>query len=202
MKVLDLFCGAGGASMGLHQAGFEVTGVDINPQPNYPFKFIQADALTVSLEGYDLIWASPPCQAFTNAQKIMKREHPDLVDPIRQKLIASGIPYIIENVPGSPLINPITLCGAMFNLRTYRHRLFEASFPISAPEHPLHLNRTAKMGRQPKLDEFMHIVGNFSNVKLGREAMGIPWMSRNELSESIPPAYSKYLAEQFISQLR
>lgn len=183
--------------MGLHQAGFEVTGVDINPQPRFPFKFIQADALTVSLEGYDFIWASPPCQAFTMAQRIQKREHPDLIEPIRKRLIEAGRPYVIENVVGAPLIDPVMLCGAMFRLKTYRHRIFECSFPVVAPEHPEHIAPTAKMGRRPKPGEFMHVVGNFSGVNSARAAMGIDWMSRNELSEAIPPAFSKYLLDQW-----
>ena len=193
MKALDLFCGAGGAAMGLHLAGYEVTGVDINPQPRFPFEFIQGDALKVSLKGYDFIWASPPCQAFTLAQRIRKNAHPDLIAPIRKRLRASGIPYVIENVDGAPLIDPITLCGAMFNLQTYRHRIFECSFPIAQPFHPPHKAKTTKMGRPPKAGEFMHVVGNFSGVKAARKAMGIDWMSRDELSEAIPPVYSKFI---------
>lgn len=195
MKALDLFCGGGGAAMGLHLAGYEVTGVDIYPQPRFPFKFIQGDALTFPLDGYDFIWASPPCQAFTLAQRIRKNEHPDLIAPIRKRLKASGAPYVIENVDGAPLINPITLCGAMFDLQTYRHRIFECSFPIAQPLHPPHKAKTTKMGRPAKAGEFMHVVGNFSGVKAARKAMGIDWMSRDELREAIPPAYSKFILD-------
>lgn len=199
MKALDLFCCAGGASMGLHQAGFDVTGVDINPQPNYPFKFIQADALTFDLSGYDLIWASPPCQAFTLANRIQHNEHPNLIPQIRQRLIQSSTPYIIENVVGAPLIEPIMLCGSMFEgLGVYRHRLFETSFKVDQPFHPEHINRVAKMGRPPKSDEFMHVVGNFSGVSQARKAMGMNWTNRNEMSQAIPPAYANYLANKFI----
>lgn len=197
MRALDLFCGAGGASMGLYMAGFDVVGVDINPQPRYPFDFIQADALTVDLKGYDLIWASPPCQAFTLAQRIRKRQHPDLIDPIRKRLRAAGVPYVIENVEGAPLRSPITLCGSMFpGLRVYRHRLFESSFGIKEPRHPEHVAPLRKMGRKVQPGEFMHVVGNFSGVDLAREAMNIDWMKRDELREAIPPAYSEYIGRQ------
>lgn len=196
MKALDLFCGAGGASKGLADAGFEVTGVDIHSQPRYPFTFHQADALEYDLSGFDFIWASPPCQAFTRAQKLQNNTHPNLIEPIRQRLIASGRPWVIENVIGAPLINPILLCGSMFpGLRVYRHRLFESSFEIIPPSHPDHVVRITKMGRRPVEGEFMHVVGNFSGVSAGREAMGISWMNRNELSESIPPAYSKFIGD-------
>lgn len=203
MKALDLFCGAGGASMGLHQAGFEVTGVDINPQPKYPFKFIQADALTFDLSGFDFIWASPPCQAFTRAQRLQGKEHPDLIPYIRFNLafnwIRNKVPYVIENVPGAPLINPQMLCGAMFEgLRVYRHRLFEASFDWTPPTHPTHTHPLQKMGRAPRDGDFIHVVGNFSGAQAGRDAMGIQWMTRDGLREAIPPAYSKYIAEQWL----
>jgi DNA (cytosine-5)-methyltransferase 1 len=200
-RALDLFCGAGGASRGLADAGFEVYGVDIAKQPNYPFWFKRGDAMEADLSGYDFIWASPPCQAFTLAQRIQKNEHPDLIAPIRNRLIASGVPFVIENVPGAPLINPIELCGSMFGLRTYRHRLFECSFPIAQPAHPAHEAKTTKMGRKPKPGEFLHVVGNFSGVKEAKEAMGIDWMVRNEMSEAIPPAYSRYIAQQFLTHV-
>jgi DNA (cytosine-5)-methyltransferase 1 len=195
-KALDLFCGAGGASKGLADAGFEVTGVDILPQPNYPFKFVLADAMNFPLEGYDFIWASPPCQAFSMAQRIQKNQHPDFISRIRRRLVESGTPWCIENVVGAPLLNPITLCGAMFGLRVYRHRLFETSFEIEQPLHPNHLAPVTKMGRPPKEGEFMHVVGNFSGVKEARAAMKIDWMTRDELRESIPPAYSTFIGLQ------
>lgn len=134
---LDLFCGAGGASMGLHRAGFHVTGVDIRPQPRYPFRLWQGDALLIrhKLRSFDFIWASPPCQAFTAYKRRPNHvaDRDDLIPMVRELLIESGKPFVIENVPGAPLENPITLCGSMFGLDVRRHRLFEASFPILVP---------------------------------------------------------------------
>lgn len=151
MKALDLFCGAGGASMGLANAGFEVTGVDIFDQPNYPFTFYKANALEFDLSGFDFIWASPPCQAFTLAQRIQKNQHPDLIEPIRQRLIETNKPYCIENVVGAPLINPILLCGSMFpGLRVYRHRLFESNFKIVPPPSPRTQSSHYKDGKAAK----------------------------------------------------
>ena len=179
--------------MGLHRAGFDVVGVDIEWQKDYPFEFHQADALTFDLGGFDFIWASPPCQAYTLCQRIRDNEHPDLIDPIRRRLQINGAPWCIENVVGAPLRDPIELCGAMFGLQVYRHRLFECSFPIWEPKHPDHKAPIRKMGRAPKPGEFMHVVGNFSGVKQAREAMGIDWMPRDKLREAIPPAYAEYI---------
>lgn len=199
LRALDLFCGAGGASRGLADAGFDVYGVDIAKQPNYPFWFKRADALTVDLSDFDFIWASPPCQAFTLAQRIQKNDHPNLIEPIRDRLVSAQVPFVIENVPGAPLRSPIELCGSMFGLRTYRHRLFECSFSIAQPYHPQHAAPTTKMGRKPRHGEFLHVVGNFSGVDEAREAMGIDWMTRDELREAIPPAYSRFIAQKFLA---
>lgn len=202
-RALDLFCCAGGAGMGLYDAGFEVVGVDIEPQPHYPFEFHQADALTFPLGGFDFIWASPPCQAYTLCQRIQKREHPELIAPTRERLRASGALWCIENVPGAPLIEPIELCGAMFALRTYRHRLFECSFPIIAPAHPEHVAPVRKMGRPVRDGEFIHVVGNFSGAQLARDAMGIKTrMPRDKLREAIPPAYAEYIGRHAMALLR
>jgi DNA (cytosine-5)-methyltransferase 1 len=202
LRALDLFCCAGGASMGLHRAGFDVVGVDIRPQPRYPFEFHQADALEYPLDGFDFIWASPPCQAHTLAQRIQKNNHPDLIAPIRDRLIANGAPNTIENVPGAPLIDPVELCGAMFGLRTYRHRLFECSFHLLAPPHPPHIAPLRKMGRPVRPGEFMHIVGNFSGAALAREIMDMPWASRDELREAIPPAFSEFIGRAAIDHIQ
>jgi DNA (cytosine-5)-methyltransferase 1 len=202
-RALDLFCKAGGASMGLHRAGFDVIGVDIEPQPNYPFTFVQADALRppFDLSCFDFIWASPPCQAHTLCQRIRNNSHPDLIEETRAMLSASGRPFAIENVPGSPLRRPIELCGASFGLRTYRHRWFETSFPCAQPWHLPHETPQAKMGRAPKDGEFIQVVGNFSGVEIARAAIEAPWMIRDELREAIPPAYSEYIAKAAIAHL-
>lgn len=200
-RLVDLFCGAGGASVGYARAGFEVVGVDIDQQPNYPFEFHRADALTFDLSGFDAFAASPPCQRYTQAQRIRANMHPDLVAPIRARLQGTGRPYAIENVPGAPLVTPIELCGAMFGLRVYRHRLFECSFPVLAPAHPTHTAPQQKMGRPVRAGEFIQVVGNFSGVKVAREAMGIDWMMRDELSEAIPPAYTEYVGRAMLKAL-
>lgn len=202
-RLLDLFCGpdGGGASMGYYLAGFDVVGVDIAKRGRYPFPYFQADALEFVDEyghDFDAIHASPPCQAFTNAQRIRQNEHPDLITPLRPLLDETGVPYVIENVVGAPLIEPLQLCGAMFGLRTYRHRLFETSWPLSQPDHPEHVAPLTKMGRPPKDGEFMHVVGNFSGAAEGRKAMGMPWASRDGLREAIPPAYTAYIGTHLL----
>ena len=191
--------------MGYSRAGFDVVGVDIAPQPRYPFEFIQAEAIEyVKAHGheYDAIHASPPCQAYTHAQRIMGKSHPDLVEPVRDVLLNIGKPYIIENVVGAPLIDPIELCGTMFTgLETYRHRIFETNWELEAPEHPEHVRKVTKMGRPPQPGEFMHVVGNFSGVARARKAMGINWMVRDELREAIPPPYTEFIGKQLMGHV-
>jgi DNA (cytosine-5)-methyltransferase 1 len=207
-KLLDLFCCQGGAGEGYRRAGFDVIGVDLNPQPRYPFEFHQADALQFLVEHgheFDAIHASPPCQAFTLAQRIQKNEHPDLISPTRNLarnlLLALDTPYVIENVVGAPLVNPVLLCGAMFGLGTYRHRLFESNVNLATPAHPEHLVKTAKMGRSVKPGEMMHVVGNFAGVEQAKRAMGIDWMNRNGLREAIPPAYTEHIGTQLLAHI-
>ena len=143
-RLLDLFCGAGGAAMGYHRAGFEVVGVDIEPQPRYPFEFYQADALNVLTSiftplDFDAIHASPPCQAYSwSARRWTEVERADLLAPTRELLRATGLPYVIENVPGAPMQNPIRLCGVMFGLEVIRHRLFESNVAMVEPWHAPH----------------------------------------------------------------
>lgn len=204
MRLLDLFCCQGGAAMGYHKAGFRVTGVDQEDQPRYPFSFFRRDALDF-LKRYgrffDAVHASPPCQFYTNCQKLQGNEHPDLIEPVRELLVELGKPYVIENVPGAPLNDPVELCGAMFGLETYRHRLFETNWNLETPSHPVHIARTTKMGRSPVEGEFMHIVGNFSGVGRAREIMGMPWATRDGLREAIPPAYTEYIGVQLRAHL-
>lgn len=200
-KALDLFCCGGGAGMGLSQSGFDVIGVDISPQPKYPFEFHQQDALTFSLEGYDFIWASPPCQKHTKASKLQGNEHHCFIEEIRQRLENQETPYCIENVVGAPLKNPILLCGEMFGIKTYRHRLFECSFPVEQPEHPKHPKQQIKMGRPVKEGDYIQVVGHFSGVEYAQKVMGIDWLGQNELREAIPPCYSKYIVEQYLKGL-
>jgi DNA (cytosine-5)-methyltransferase 1 len=191
--------------MGYHQAGFDVLGVDKERQPRYPFTFVQADALEfVARNGgcFDAIHASPPCQRYSDAQRLAKRVHPALVADTRVALRRTHLPYVIENVDGSPLRNPITLCGSQFGLGVYRHRLFETSFGATAPFWSCqHVAPIAKMGRPVRDHEFMHVVGNFSDVQRARGAMEIPWMTRDELREAIPPAFTEYLGQQLIAAL-
>jgi DNA (cytosine-5)-methyltransferase 1 len=206
-RLLDLFCGAGGAAMGYQQAGFDVVGVDIVDQPRYPFVFHQADALTYPLDGFDAVHASPPCQAFTAYRRKghgVGDGYPDLIAPMRSRLQTSGLPYVIENVPGAPLENPVQLCGSSFGLDVRRHRLFESSLALLAllcdhgwqkPRFPcatnrLNLRRTVEVGvwRIP--------------LQVQQRAMGIDWMTLEELSEAIPPAYTEHIGRQLRSVIR
>lgn len=204
-RLLDLFCHQGGAGMGYHRAGFDVVGVDILPEPRYPFEFHQADALKYLLEHhreFDMFHASPPCQAFTNAQKIQGNDHPDFIAATRAAFELIGKPWVIENVVGAPLRYPTMLCGRSFpELRVYRHRLFESNMPLRQPPHAPHDVPLTKMGRTPREGEFMHVVGNFSGVEQAKAAMGIDWMTRDGLREAIPPAYTELIGRQMLDAL-
>lgn len=195
-KILDLFCCQGGAGVGYSLAGFDIVGVDIEPQPKYPFEFHCADALSFDLSGFDAIHASPPCQAHTRARKLQGNTHVDLIGVTRDKLVASGKPFVIENVPGAPVQNPIELCGLMFGLNFYRHRLFEMNFKCEVPVHPLHTKPLAKMGRPPKEDEVLQFVGHFSGVPRGRKELNTPWMSQYGMAQCVPPAYTEFIGKQ------
>lgn len=210
-RLLDLFCCQGGASAGYRAAGFDVLGVDIDPQPRYPHRFVQADALEYLgvfdrsrfAASFDAVHASPPCQAYSNAQRIQGREHPDLVEMVRDRLDHLGLPYVIENVEGAPLRDPVTLCGAMFGLRTYRHRLFETGggFTLAQPEHPVHAAPLRKMGRRPQPGDMIHAVGNFSGVEQVRSDWGVGWMNRDGIREAIPPVYAEHVGRQLMAHL-
>lgn len=229
MRILDLYCGAGGAGMGYHQAGFDVVGVDFKAQKRYPFAFIQMDCLALDqrfLRSFDAIHASPPCQAHTSMKTMHNaKPHLDLVPQTRAMLRESGLPYIIENVVGAPLLDAITLCGTMFDLgvedaELRRHRLFEASFPISAPSvcrhgerdtigiyggHVRNRRRARTIGIygegcRDSRRKFDKGVPDFS-IEQGKAAMGIDWMTIAELSQAIPPAFTKHLGEQLMEHL-
>lgn len=214
-KLLDLFCGAGGCSMGYHRAGFDVTGVDINHQKNYPFEFIQADALHYPLDGFDVIHASPPCQAFSKGHYRSPRfragkgkSAPDLIDWIRLRLLKNGKLFVIENVLEAPLDNPIMLCGTMFDgLKVYRHRLFECGGFDPGPA-PGQCNHTHQMGKSKgeyhTLDKSPYItcVGHNFEAKSGRIAMQIDWMTRDEIAQAIPPAYTEWIGKQLMTILK
>ena len=215
-RLLDLFCGAGGAAMGYHRAGFDVVGVDIKPQPNYPFEFVKWDA--VSFMGCGLwesarlsaIHASPPCQGYSKlAAMHPERTYPRLIEPVRQMLRATGLPWVIENVEGSPMSHHpaldgtwgVVLCGTAFGLGVergdlQRHRAFESSFPI-AP--------TACRHQRPAVGVYGH--GGHSGKhrmlyrKEAAEAMGIDWMSRDEMTQAIPPAYTKHIGQYLLEHL-
>ncbi|MEU5446558.1 MULTISPECIES: DNA cytosine methyltransferase [Streptomyces] len=206
LRVLDLFCCQGGAALGYHLAGFDVTGIDLAPQPRYPFRFIQADAIDYVREHgaeFDFIHASPPCQRYSRAQKIQHRDHPDLIAPTRAALEATGRPWVIENVEEAhrELRSPVTLCAAAFGMRTYRHRLFETggTFTFTPPRHPAHWAPLTKMGRPRAAGHFAHYVGNFSGVQEARTDMGVPWMNRDGIRECIPPAYTHHIATALIA---
>lgn len=216
MRLLDLFCGVGGASAGYVRAGFEVVGVDLEPQPRYPWAFIQADALSLDqrfLRWFDAIHASPPCQFATTLRHAPGgKEHSNLIPPTRKLLRASGRPYIIENVePARPhLVSPVMLCGTMFDLGAqgcalHRHRLFESNIALAAPicahgEGPVigvyggHARkRAAKHGGRGTRDEW---IGGHSAA--ASEALGIDWATLDGLSQAIPPAYTEYLGRQLL----
>jgi DNA (cytosine-5)-methyltransferase 1 len=219
-RLLDLFCGAGGAAMGYHRAGFDVVGVDINPQPRYPFEFHQADALTFELDGYDAIHASPPCQAWSAGGTIWTNRlpagrHPDLIEPIRVRLLEAGVPYVIENVERAPLRNAVTLCGSSFGLAVRRHRLFECSFPIMVYPCDDHrtftvsvfgggaLSRTPRGGASRPAGTTQHPMQARWHIRHEevKVAMGIDWMTRDELSQAIPPAYTEYIGHYLMAEI-
>jgi len=213
-RLLDLFCCAGGVAAGYDRAGFEVVGVDIDPQPNFPFEFIQADALALPmkfLKSFDAIHASPPCQSYSDLAKRNGNAHewPRLVEPVREMLIRSGKPYVIENVEGAPLLNPVVLCGTMFKgLRVLRHRLFESNFTITVPPHGKHPichtfdKRKAQYGKTNDMVDFVSVNGGGNcTVAAAKDAMGIDWMTKDEMNEAIPPVYMEFIGKQLIEHL-
>lgn len=213
-RLLDLFCCAGGAAAGYSDAGFEVVGVDIKPQPNYPFKLIQSDVLsldTAFLTTFNAIHASPPCQSYSDLAKRNGNADawPRLIDPVRSMLALSGLPYVIENVEGAPLRDPVMLCGTMFKeLRVLRHRLFEANFTILTPKHGPHPKvhtfdkRKSHFGKTNDMRDFVQVTGGGNcTIAAARDAMGIDWMTKNELNEAVPPAYTRFLGKQLMDHI-
>ena len=224
LRALDLFCCAGGASMGLHRAGFDVVGVDIAPQPRYPFEFHQADAMTFPLDGFDFIWASPPCQGYTEMRHApgAKGTAEKLIQRVRGRVQSTPNRafWVIENVEGARehMIHPFTLCGSMFGLGAQgcslqRHRLFETNIPYFHPpyyapkcEHdgrPVigvyggHARkRSAKAGGRGTKDTW-----EGGHKAAASEALGIDWMTLGEMSEAIPPAYAEHIGRAAIAHI-
>jgi len=216
MRVLDLFCGAGGAAVGYHRAGFGVVGVDINPQPNYPYEFWQADALAATVSflarSVDAIHASPPCQGYST-QTADKSKHDRMIDAVRDALIATGLPYVIENVEGAvkELRNPIRLCGSSFGMDIRRHRYFETNWPVVGVEcnhawqAPRFRSLDIKSHRRGRLASVVGVHGHLNYAgerEIRQQAMGINWMTDHELAESIPPTYTEFIGRQLAGYLR
>jgi len=211
MKLLDLYSKAGGASKGYADAGFEVTGVDIKKQKRYLYTFIQADCLELMqdlnfLRSFDVIAASPPCQTHSRTKHLRDAQGKttdkvDLIPQTREKLIESGVPYVIENVPGAPLINPIQMCGSSFGLKVRRHRLFESNLQLigSVCDHKTQGKPVGIYGSMK--DEIPGGGHTAKSIEQAREAMGIDWMLWGDLVEAIPPRYTYEIGKQLILML-
>lgn len=208
-RLLDLFCGAGGAAMGYHRAGFEVVGVDLKPQPRYPFEFHQANAMTWPLGGYDVIHASPPCQAYSAMRTTWnaRSDHPELVEPMRERLREVSVPWVMENVPGAPMDPLFLMCGSAFGLgipgyQLRRHRWFEVSgfWAMSLPcqHHGPVIGIYGDHGRDRRRKEGH---GRYFTLDERKAAMGIDWMARDELDQAIPPAYTEFIGAQMMECL-
>ena len=203
-RLLDLFCCAGGAAKGYHDAGFDVVGVDVEPQPDYPYEFHQADALEFPLDGFDAIHASPPCQSFTAYRRKGRGVgdgYPDLIEPIRTRLERSGLPYVIENVAGAPLRNAVMLCGSSFGLDVRRHRYFESNAPLTAPpcDHSWQTPRFPPATNRTNLRRTVEVGVWRIPLEVQQRAMGIDWMPLRSLSEAIPPAYTEHIGRQLLA---
>ena len=210
--LLDLFCGAGGAAMGYSRAGFEVIGCDVNPQPRYPFRMWQKSVLDLffwegGCEGlpFVAIHASPPCQAYN---QLSTDGHPRLIEPVRELLEATGLPYVIENIPAAPLRGPAILCGSSFGLGVRRHRAFETNWPLMSPPcaHGAQASNPHRMraGYEPPANAIVPVYGGGQagfTIDACRKAMGIDWMMTGELNEAIPPAYTEMIGHQLIAHV-
>jgi DNA (cytosine-5)-methyltransferase 1 len=186
-RLLDLFCGAGGSAMGYHRAGFEVVGVDIAPQPHFPFEFHQADALTYPLDGFDVVHASPPCQGYSRTRHLpwlKGRIHPMLIPDMLARFLPLGIPWVIENVGDAPL-DGIRLRGGMFGLHDRRLRVFQSNVLLLAPT-----------GYREPVGKSGGLFGN--RLDQQQKGLGCDWMTRAEASEAIPPAYTEFIGRQLL----
>lgn len=225
-RLLDLFCGAGGCSVGYHRAGFDVVGVDIEPHPDYPFEFVEADAMDVLddltyLSQFDVVHASPPCQAYSITRHSHNVEHPDLLPAVRDALLAWGGPYVIENVPGAPMPGAVVLCGSEFGLSAYdpasdrrltlrRHRLFESNVFLMGAGGCTCAEDRAKGriggvygGGSTDRNHAREVRrgGYTPSNSVAKELMGIDWMKREDLTQAIPPAYTEFLGDQLLAHL-
>jgi DNA (cytosine-5)-methyltransferase 1 len=211
MKLLDLFCGAGGASKGYAMAGFEVHGVDLKHGKRYPYTYLRADALDVLrndefIQQFDVIHASPPCQTFSITQHLRNAQGNttsklDLLEPVRNLLLASGKPYVIENVKGAPLIHPAQVCGSSFNLKVRRHRLFESNMAVKGTVCK-HKEQGRPVGIYGSMrDEIPQGGHTAKTMEQANESMGIDWMIWKELVEAIPPLYTEYIGRQVMERL-
>ena len=209
--MLDLFCKAGGASMGYYRAGFEVTGIDIKNQKRYPFEFIKADAVEALkdidyLKSFDVLVGSPPCQTHSITQHLRNAQGKstdkiDLIPETRAGFIASGKPYVIENVPGAPLLNPLTLCGSSFGLKVRRHRLFESNILLTGITCN-HKEQGKPVGIYGSMrDEIPGGGHTAKTIEQAREAMGIDWMLWGDLVEAIPPVYTEFIGKQIMEAI-
>jgi len=201
--LLDLFCGAGGASRGYERAGFRIVGVDTSAQPNYPYEFIQDDALEVLADvpaWADVIHASPPCQAYSVTKSLHEHEHEALIPEVRARLQASGRVWVIENVVGAPLHSPALVCGSAFDLPIRRHRLFESNVPLWSTQcwhapNPLDVTGGGATTK-PRTDGKGGRSNKPRTLQEARDALGIDWMNRRELNQAIPPAYTEFIGRQ------
>jgi len=211
MKLLDLFCGAGGASKGYAMAGFEVHGVDLKHGKRYPYTYLRADALDVLkddefIQQFDVIHASPPCQTFSITQHLRNAQgnttsRLDLLEPVRDLLLASGKPYVIENVKGAPLIHPAQVCGSSFNLKVRRHRLFESNMAVKGTVCK-HKEQGKPVGIYGSMrDEIPQGGHTAKTMEQANKSMGIDWMIWKELVEAIPPLYTEYIGKQLMERL-
>lgn len=223
-KLVDLFCCGGGAAMGYHRAGFDVVGVDWVDQPDYPFTFVRADAMSFDLSGFDAVHASPPCERFSTMNGPNRRHarlfdwNTDLLTPTLERFASLSVPWVVENVVGARSAMPadaVTLCGSAFGLDVRRHRLFASNVPIGgvACRHDRQTGRFLPTGRniaaaRAGTGSHSRVVGNYGSLnypgelEIRRRAMGIDWLPVDRLAKAIPPAYTEHLGRQLLASIR